>query len=111
MIKSIKTNIPFQVKITLITFFSFIILFNIWRLIFFYFYIDNFTGDILLYLKSFYVAYRLDAVVAAILTLPVFFLSYAPKIKFNRYIRFTYYLYLILLYIIIGFLSLYAFIL
>ena len=70
MIKSIKTNIPFQTKIVLITFFSFIILFNVWRLIFLYFYIDNFTGDTLLYLKSFYIAYRLDAVVASILTLP-----------------------------------------
>ena len=105
MLKLIKSNIPFQFKITLITFFGFILLFNIWRIIFLYFYLDNFTGDTLLYLKSFYIAYRLDAVVASILTLPVFFLFCIPKIKFNKYISTIYYSYIVLLYIIIGFLS------
>ena len=105
MIKFNKINLPFKFKITLITFFSFILLFNLWRMIFLYFYLDNFTGDVFLYLKSFYIAYRLDAVVSSILTLPVFFTSCIPKIKFNKYIKYIYYTYIWLLYIIIGFLS------
>jgi len=105
MIKFNKINFPFKFKITLITFFSFILLFNVWRIIFLYFYLDNFTGDVFLYLKSFYIAYRLDAVVSSILTLPVFFTSCIPKIKFNKYIKSIYYIYIWLLYIIIGFLS------
>ena len=105
MIKNIISRIPFNIKLTLITFFSFIAIFNIWRLIFFYFYIDDFNSEISLYIKSFYVGYRLDAVLAAILTLPVFLISHFPKITFNRYTRFAYFCYVVLLFIVISFLN------
>ena len=105
MIKNIISRIPFNIKLTLITFFSFIAIFNIWRLIFFYFYIDDFNSEISLYIKSFYVGYRLDAVLAAILTLPVFLISHFPKITFNRYTRFAYFFYVVLLFIVISFLN------
>ena len=105
MLKKIITRIPFNIKLTLITFFSFILIFNIWRLIFFYFYINDFNSDASLYLESFYVGYRLDAVLASILTLPVLIISHIPKITFNMYTKFTYYLYVVLLYIIISFLN------
>ena len=105
MIKNIISRIPFNIKLTLITFFSFIAIFNIWRLIFFYFYIDDFNSETSLYIKSFYVGYRLDAVLAAILTLPVFLISHFPKITFNRYTRFAYFFYVVLLFIVISFLN------
>ena len=105
MIKKIITRIPFNIKLSLITFFSFILIFNIWRLIFFYSYINDFNSEALLYLKSFYVGYRLDAVLAAILTLPVLIISHIPKITFNKYTKFAYYLYAVLLYVVISFLN------
>ena len=105
MLKKIITKIPFNIKLTIITFFSFILIFNIWRLIFFYFYINDFNSEASLYLKSFYVGYRLDAVLASILSLPVFIISHIPKIKFNKYMRFIYYFYIVLLYIVISFLN------
>ena len=105
MIKKVIKKIPFNIKLSLITFFSFILIFNIWRLIFFYFYIDDFNAEASLYLKSFYVGYRLDAVLAAIITLPVLIVSHIPKITFNKYTKFAYYLYSVLLYVIISFLN------
>ena len=105
MLKKIITRIPFNVKLCLITFFSFILIFNIWRFVFFCFYIEDFNSGIFLYLKSFYIGYRLDAVIAAFITVPIFIISHIPTIKFNKHIKFAYYIYIILLYVIISFLN------
>ena len=64
-----------------------------------------FSENYLLYLKSFYIGYRLDAVVASILTLPIFIISYIPYLKFNKYVRLIYLVYTSIIYLVIGFMS------
>ena len=105
MLRKFITQIPFNIKLSFISFFSFILIFNIWRLVFLYFYIDDFNASPFLYLQSFYFGYTLDAILASILTLPITIISFIPKIKFKGYIKFSYYFYLLLLYVIIGFLN------
>ena len=107
MIKAIKNSINFsaKTKITLISFFSFIFLFNIWRLIFFYSYMHEFNESTLLYIKSFLVGLRGDIFMASILCIPILIVSYIPRIQFNQKIKFIYYSYLLIIYIAIGFLN------
>ena len=71
MLRKFITQIPFNIKLSFISFFSFILIFNIWRLVFLYFYIDDFNASPFLYLQSFYFGYTLDAILASILTLPI----------------------------------------
>ena len=97
MLRKFITQIPFNIKLSFISFFSFILIFNIWRLVFLYFYIDDFNASPFLYLQSFYFGYTLDAILASILTLPITIISFIPKIKFKGYIQFSYYCYLLLL--------------
>ena len=107
MIKLIKNriNLSLKTKILLISFLSFIFFFSIWRLIFFYSYIHEFSGSTLLYIKSFFVGLRGDIFIASALSIPIFIVSYIPKIKFNHKTKFGYYSYLLILYIVIGFLN------
>ena len=100
-----KINTDFKIKITLISFLSFVLFFNIWKLIFFYSYIEEFSGSTELYIKSFIVGLRGDSFIAALLSLPIFIISNIPKIKFTRSLKIGYYAYLIILYLIIGFLN------
>ena len=105
MIEKIKTHVPFKIRITLISFLSFILIFNIWKLIFFYSYIEHFEGSILLYIKSFLIGLQGDACMASILSIPIFLISYTPKIKFTKKTSRLYYSYLLIIYLIIGFLN------
>ena len=105
MFMKIIKNIPFKVKITLISFFNFLILFSIWRMIFFYSYIHEFKGPTLLYLKSFLIGLCNDTILASILSIPILIIACIPKIKFNRFFQFIYYFYMIIISILIGFLS------
>ena len=100
-----KTLLPFKIRITLISFLSFILIFNIWKVIFFYSYIEHFQGSILLYIKSFLIGLQGDACMAGILSAPIFLISQIPKIKFTKIIRRLYYSYLLIIYLIIGFLN------
>ena len=105
MIRKVKNSIPLKVKITLISFLSIIIVFIFWRGIFFYSYIDYFKGSALIYIKSIFVGLQTDVVIAAQLSVIIFIISLIPKIKFTGYIKSIYYIYMFLIYIIIGFLS------
>ena len=100
-----RINTAFKIKITLISFLSFVLFFNIWKLIFFYSYIEEFNGSTGLYIKSFIIGLRGDVFIAALLSLPVFIISHIPKIQFSRNLKVGYYIYLITLYLIIGFLN------
>ena len=105
LLNNIRKHIPFNVKLSLITLFSFILLFTVWRLLFLYFYINDFNSEWSLYLKSFYIGYRLDAVLASFLTLPVLFLFQFSQIKFKDAVKKLYHYYIILLCVIISFLN------
>ena len=107
MIKRIKNSIYFSLKtkVTIISFLSFIFFFNIWRLIFFYSYLNEFNGTAGLYVQSFFVGLQSDFFMSAIFTIPIFIASHIPRIKFNSIAKFSYYSYLLILYITIGFLN------
>lgn len=105
MFEKVKNHVPLNVKIALISFLSIIMIFNFWRWIFFYSYINYFNDPLFLYIKSFFVGIKSDAIVAAQLSLIILIVSFISKIKFNQYIKFLYYSWMFLLYIIIGFLS------
>ncbi len=105
MFEKVKKHVPLNVKIALISFLSIIMIFNFWRWIFFYSYIKYFNDSLFLYIKSFFVGIKSDTIVAAQLSLIILIVSFISKIKFNQYIKFFYYSWMFLLYIIIGFLS------
>jgi len=105
MFQKVKNHLPLNVKITLISFLSIIIVFNFWRLIFLYSYIEYFNESNLLYIKSFLIGLKSDAVISAQISMLVFIISFFPKIKFKKHVKFIYYFSMFLLFIIIGFLS------
>ena len=107
MIKRIKNSFyfSFKTKITLVSFLSFVFFFNIWRLIFFYSYLNEFNGTTGLYIQSFFVGLQSDFFMSAIFSLPIFIASHIPQIKFNSKTKFAYYSYLLILYVTIGFLN------
>ena len=63
---------------------SVIILFFLFRLIFiFYFYDDFITTNLVIYLKALFVGIRLDLIVSSYLSLPILFTIFIPYIKWN----------------------------
>ena len=81
IIKKIKNIIPVQLKVLFRAYLSLVSLFALWRLIFLFFFLDDFDpGKYFLYLRSFMVALRLDSVVASLsLVLPAL-LIYLPRV-------------------------------
>ena len=106
MVTQIIKSIPLKIKICLTTLVTLMFVFNFYRLIFLYFFNSDFNlSNWHIYVQSFYYGFKMDTILSVFLFFPIFILFFIPNIDFKGKIKASFYYYVFLLLIIIGFLN------